>query len=149
MGRKSKYETNVEPFLKDIPNWLNELAEYQIAKKLNVSVSAFERYKKQYPELVEAIRKGNELLVDDLKTTLKKKAHGFYYTETKTVIRKDGGKDVKMIEKYEKYAQPDTGAIHLLLKNLDDSWHNDDVATLKMKQEQIDIAKEKLENEKW
>ena len=37
MGRKSKYETNVEPFLKDIPNWLNELTEYQIAKKLNVS----------------------------------------------------------------------------------------------------------------
>lgn len=149
MGRKNRYETHVQPFLNDIKEWYQLLTEGQIAEKLGVSVASFENYKKKYPELLEALKDGRTHLVEELKGTLKKKAQGFYYEETKTVIRKDGDKELQMVEKYKRYAQPDTGAIHLLLKNLDEDWRNDDKATMDMKRERLEMDKTKAENESW
>lgn len=149
MGRKDKYPTHVEPYLDDITKWYSELTEEQIAQKLGVSVQSFERYKAAHEELVQALRKGKENLVGELKASLKMKAKGFHYKETKTTIRKDGDRDIKVVEQYEKYSAPDTGAIHLLLKNLDPEWHNDDKRTMDMKQAQIDIARMKAEMEEW
>lgn len=149
MGRKSRYETNVKPFLKLIPTWYDTMTESQIAKKLGISVSSFEKYKNENQELRDALQTGKELLIEELKSALKMKAKGFTYTETKTTIRREGDRDVKTIEEFERYAQPDTGAIHLLLKNLDESWRNDDKATMEMKREQLEIAKKKAENESW
>ena len=68
--------------------------------------------------------------------------------ETKRTIREIDGKRTVLIEEYERYAQPDTGAIHLLLKNLDDTWRNDDKATMDIKRGQLELAREKEEN-KW
>lgn len=149
MGRKNKYETNVKPHLKDIPRWYETMTEAQIAKKLGVSVASFEIYKNRYPELVECLQSGKELLIDELKATLKMKAKGFKYTETKKTIREVDGKKVKVIEEYEKYSQPDTGAIHLLLKNIDTNWHNDDKATLDIKRKQLELNEKKLEQDEW
>ena len=150
MGRKSKYESHVLPHLSEIENWCQDYDERQIATGLlGISVSAFEKYKREHPELVDALKKGRQVLVSDLKASLKKKAKGFYYEETKTSIRQEGGKEVKIIEKYKKYAQPDTGAIHLLLKNYDPTWTNDDQTTIDMKREQLELAKQKAENDNW
>lgn len=150
MGRKGRYETHVQPFLKDIAKWYVDMDEAEIAKRLGVAVSTWEKYKREHKELRDSLLNGRQELVTELKTALKKKAKGYYYEETKTCIRADAsGKEVKIVEKYKKYAHPDTGAIHLLLKNLDDDWRNDDAATMKMKQEQVDIAKEKAENASW
>ena len=149
MGRKSKYESHVKPHLKDISKWYGDMTEKQIAKKLGVSVQSFEDYKKRYPELVESLKKGKETLSEDLKSVLKKKAKGYFYTETKIIIKKENGKDVKTVEKYEKYAHPDTGAIHLLLKNNDPTWRNDDQTTVDLKKEQLKIAREKMESNTW
>ena len=109
----------------------------------------FQRYKNEHPELARALIDGTEVLKEELKDTLKKKAKGFYYTETKTIIRKEGGKDIKTIEKYEKYALPDTGALHLLLKNIDPNWKNDDDRTYELKKRQLDIAEKKAEEAGW
>ena len=150
MGRKSRYETHVQPYLKDIAEWYTDVDEAEIAKRLGVAVSTFEKYKKTFPDLRQALLKGKQELVTELKAALKKKAKGYYYEETKTCIRQDaGGKEVKVIEKYKKYAHPDTGAIHLLLKNLDENWRNDDQATLDLKREQMEIAREKAEGANW
>lgn len=150
MGRKSKYETHVKPYLSQIEEWYQDLDEQQIAvERLGIAVSTFENYKKKYPELREALKNGRQHLVGDLKASLKKKAKGFYYEETKTSIRQEGGKEVKIIEKYKKYAQPDTGAIHLLLKNYDPTWTNDDQTTIDLKREQLELAKQKAENDNW
>lgn len=150
MGRKSKYESHVKPYLSQIEEWYQDLDEQQIAvERLGIAVSTFENYKKKYPELREALKKGRQHLVGELKASLKKKAKGFYYEETKTSIRQEGGKEVKVIEKYKKYAQPDTGAIHLLLKNYDPTWTNDDQTTIDLKREQLELAKQKAENDNW
>lgn len=150
MGRKSRYETHVLPFLKEIQEWIQELDERQIAvERLGIAVSTWENYKKKYPELRDALRKGKTQLVSDLKASLRKKAKGYTYEETKTVIRDEGGKKVQIIEKYKRYAHPDTGAIHLLLKNLDPEWRNDDKITIDLKREQLELAKQKAEADNW
>ncbi len=153
MGRKSRYETHVKPFLGEISKWYEDLTEEEIAtKKLGVAVSTFEKYKKEHPELKQALLEGRQNLVIDLKASLKRKAKGFYYTETKTVKVHDFENDIDVIAKvetYKKYAQPDTGAAHLLLKNLDPSWHNDDTETLEIKKKQVELQKQKLEQDNW
>ena len=151
MGRKNKFESNVRPYLTQIPKWYETMTEGQIAKKLGISVASFENYKIKYPELVACLQKGKDVLVDDLKDSLRKKAKGFYYTETKrTYIENESGEQVGVVkvETTEKYAAPDTGAIHLLLKNLDDDWRNDDKVTVDLKREKLDLDKQKV-NESW
>lgn len=150
MGRKSRYETHVLPYLQQIQEWCQDLDERQIAvERLGIAVSTWEKYKRNHPELLDVLKKGKQQLVGDLKTALKKKAKGFTYEEQKTTIRKEGGKSITVIEKFQKYAQPDTGAIHLLLKNLDPEWRNDDMTTIEIKKEQNELAKKKLEKDEW
>ncbi len=149
MGRKGKYETHVLPYLQQISEWCSDYDEKQIADMLGIAQISFERYKKQHKELQEALRHGRMILVSDLKASLKKKAKGFYYDETKTTIREEGGKRVQIIEKFKKYAQPDTGAIHLLLKNNDPNWTNDDQTILALKRKQLEIAEQKAEADNW
>ena len=152
MGRKNKYETHVQPYLSEIPKWYETLTEGQIAAKLGVSSSSWENYKNAYPELMACLRKGKEILIDELKGNLKKKAQGYYYTETKKTFAEDENGRViggYKVEQYEKYAAPDTGAIHLLLKNLDDDWHNDDKQTMDLKREQLELARQKAEADAW
>ena len=149
MPRASKYETYVKPHLEDIRKWVLDLNEKQIAEKLGITQASLENYKKKFPELAEVLIKGRQDLVLDLKDSLRKKARGFYYTETKTTIKDENGKKTKYIEKHEKYAQPDTGAIHLLLKNLDEEWHNDDAFQMEMKRLQAELDRDRLEAQKW
>ena len=149
MGRKSRYETHVKPYLQQISEWYELLTEAQIAKKLGISVASLENYKKQYPELAECLKNGKEHLIEELKNSLKKKAKGFTYEESKTVIREENGKMVKVVEKYKRYAVPDTGAIHLLLKNLDETWRNDDHSTIDLKRQKLELEKEKAEADNW
>jgi len=149
MGRLNKYETHVKPRLKEIPKLYETMTEAQIARELGVAVSSFEKYKTEYPELIEALKKGKKDLVEELKASLKKKAKGYTYEETKVTQRREGHQTTVVKETYTKVAHPDTGAIHLLLKNLDPEWHNDDKKTIEMKKEQLKIAKEKAEANQW
>ena len=154
MGRKSLYERKVQPYLEEITKWTEDYTESQIAEKLDVSSVTFSRYKTLFPELAEALANGKNNLVKELKNTLKKKARGFHYEETKItkIHNPDDEAEQEWIEKIEvnrKYAQPDTGAIHLLLKNLDPEWRNDDDATMKLKKEQIEIQRKRAEADSW
>lgn len=145
MGRRNKYETHVKPHLEKIKKWYLTKTEAQIAEKLGITRQSWINYKKQYPELAECLQTSKDDLVDELKGILKKKAQGFYYTEkTKTVIKEGNAKTTKIEEK-ERYAQPDTGAIHLLLKNLDPEWRNDDKQTMDLKRKQTEIMQQKAD----
>ena len=149
MGRKNRYESHVQPNLEKIADWIQVLNEDQIARRLGISQRSFEKYKTEHEELREALKHGKEALAEELKVTLKKKAKGFYYKETKKIIRDTGEGKVVTIEEYERYAQPDTGAAHLLLKNLDPDWRNDDQTTIDLKREKLRLEKEKAENNQW
>ncbi len=151
MARKSKYETHVKPHLEKIRQWYETMTEAQIASRLGVSTSSWENYKQKYPELRECLRHSKEMLAEELKATLKKKALGYFYEETKEryIPNKEG--ELQLAERLvvRKHMAPDLGSIHLLLKNLDDNWHNDDVPTMNLKKEQLEITKKKAENDIW
>lgn len=149
MGRKSRYESHVLPYLEQIRVWIQLLTEDQIAKRLGIAPRSFQRYKNEHPELVQVLKEGRAELVENLKMTLKKKAQGYTFEEVKTVVRKEEGGEVKIIERYQKYAHPDTGAIHLLLKNLDDTWRNDDFETMELKRKRLDLDRQKAEDAAW
>lgn len=145
MGRKNKYETHVKPRLGEIAEWIQLLTEDQIAKRLGISPRSFATYKTEHKDLQEALQKGTETLVEELKLTLKKKAKGFTYTERKITVRNVNGETIRTVEEYERYAQPDTGAIHLLLKNLDPDWRNDDLTTVDLKKQKLQLEKDKAD----
>ena len=145
----NKWETNIRPNLAKIPEMAVTMTQGQIAEALGVSRSSWDNYKAEHPELVAALDKGKEKLVQELKDALRQKALGFRYDETKTTQRKTDGQTQVTIEKYDRYSPPDIGAIHLLLKNNDPEWRNDDYETMKLKQKQVEIAQQKADDQTW
>jgi len=109
-------------------------------------MAAFSIYKTKYPELVDTIKAGRASLCTTLKGKLIKKAMGYKTEKVKTYVKDDGGKKVKVVEKTEEEVAPDTGAIHLLLKNLDPEWRNDDKVTTDLKQKELEARKEAEKN---
>lgn len=112
------------PLIKDklmlIEKWCRDgLTEEQICKNLGVGHSAFNVYKKQYPELAEALKKGKEVAITEVENALFKRALGFTYEETKVSIRMVDGVETKFTEKNTKYQPPDVAACSILLKNKD------------------------------
>ena len=149
MGRINLYKSRVEPYLEQIKTWSKFETEGDIAKRLGVHRNIFSKYKKEHPELEEALKEGKQDLVAELKDALRKKALGFHYEETKTTQRKENGKTTVTVEKYNKYSPPDTVAAHLLLKNYDANWHNDDMETIKQKRKQLEQTDRKIDNAEW
>ena len=153
MSRKSKYETHIQPNLEVITELIKEFPERAVAERFGVSERSWLTYKEQHAELKEAILKGQqdgkEAKIKKYKSLLEKRAEGFHYTETKKVIRNVDGVKTQIIEEYEKYSPPDVGAIHLLLKNLDDDWRNDDKSTINLKKEKLELERLKTEMNDW
>lgn len=145
-GTPNKYHSHVEPYLEEISRMALNMTEAQIAKELGVAPSSFRTYKHKYPALVDALKKGRRQLVMELKSTLIQKAKGYNYEERKKVY--ENGELVRE-EVYTKAALPDTGSIHLLLKNLDPENWAENPQELKLKQQQLELQKEKIEFNEW
>lgn len=149
VGRKSKKDV-ISKNLKNIKKWASDGAtEKQIANCLGLSVSSFQKYKSQMPELKETIDKGRVQLVVDLKGALVKKAKGFEYEEKKQYIKKDieTGKNTQYTEITKKHALPDVAALNLALKNYDKEWKNDpDMYDLK--KQELELRKQMAEENK-
>lgn len=145
-GQPDKYHSNVEPYLDEISRMALNMTEKQIAEELGVAPSSFRSYKHKYPALVDALKKGRRQLVMELKSTLIQKAKGYNYTEKKQVY--ENGELVRE-EVYTRAALPDTGSIHLLLKNLDPENWAENPQELKLKQQQLELQKEKIELSEW
>lgn len=114
---KSKWP-EVKEKLMLIEKWCRDgLTEEQICTNIGVGHSAFNEYKKKYPELAEVLKKSKEVLITEIENALVKRALGFSYEETKVSIRMVDGVETKFTEKTTKYQPPDVAACSLLLKN--------------------------------
>lgn len=140
-GRKSKYESNVEPYIERIPKWRKDgLTEEQIAKRLGVAYSTLKQYKNQYSALMAALKEGEKELIEQLEESLYKRAMGYEYEETEITVSKESNKPTK-IKKVKKYLAPDTTALIFALTNLKkEKWRRN------ANKEGLD--KEKFEHEK-
>jgi transposase len=92
--------------------------EKNIASKLGVHVSTFERYKKEHRELCEALKRGKEDIDVKVENALLRRALGYETEEIRTCIEEDGsGKKRKRIEKIQRVVLPDVTAQIFWLKN--------------------------------
>ena len=168
-GRKNRYESDVKPYLEEIKEWCSVCTEKQIAEKLGIGYSTFNRYKKEFRELWEALKKGRQNVVQDLRSALLKRAKGYEYIESKTVTQRTelpekmqnalleagftkseiSAATIVKTELYNKSMPPDVAAINLALKNYDpDHWANDP-QMLKLHKQELALKKKKLESEDW
>ena len=118
--------------------------ENQIASKLGVSIRSFKRYKDSHPELKNAIKRGRQNLVIDLKDKLIDIAlNGIKeeITETTMQVMDDDGKK-KTIRKTLKERNVDKESIIKLLNNYDENWHDCDIPRLKREEEELKIKRE-------
>ena len=120
-----------------------------IARHFGVGRSTFYDYMKKEPDISDAIKKGRAVLVTELKSALAKRAMGYDYEEVTTYIKQEKGKQVQTVERKKKHQPGDVGACHLLLKNLDETWHNDDVKTLEIKAKELELKEKKAEADTW
>lgn len=103
------------------------LIDKEIAEKMNVSPPTLYKYKKMFPQIVEALRKGKELVDVEVENALYKKALGYNVPvqkafKLKDIVYNENGKKISETERIE-YAEEeihipaDTTAQIFWLKN--------------------------------
>ncbi len=120
VGRKGKYHDWItkEGLLK-IEGWARDgLTDKQIAHNIGITEQTLNNWKKRFPSLFEALKRGKEVIDRQVENALLKRALGYEYEEIKQIIEKDEkGKDRKRVEKITKHVIPDTAAQIFWLKN--------------------------------
>ena len=151
-GRKDAYETKIKPRFDEIRDWLiNGASDDNIIHNLGIHKDTFYKYIKEKTEFSDLIKNGRIAIVAQLRSALIKKAMGFEYQESKIIEREDPdtGEKIRTVETYTKKSLPDVAALNLALKNYDpDRWSNDPQGD-KIKREELELKKQKLEKEDW
>ncbi len=125
---KGKYEKWLEPDgLLLLEAWARDgLTEEDIAKKMGISRSTLSNWKNDYPDILNALKRGKEVVDVEVENALYKKACGFTKKITKPFKVKEviyeNGRRVKEKEEIiyaeeEVYIPPDTTAQIFWLKN--------------------------------
>lgn len=132
-GRKSKYHTHVEPKLLQIEAWTRDgMTQEDVARRLGVAMSSFSDYKNKFPELSEALKKGQEVADIEVENALFRRAVGYRYDEVtreaaKELDEETGQYKTVMVEtkRVTKEIQPDVTAQIFWLKNRrPDTWRD-------------------------
>ena len=119
----------IEDGLTKIQGWARDgLIDKQIAHNMGVSPTTIREWKKRFPEIAEALRKGKEVVDREVENALYKRALGYWVTETETTTYSDG--TTKTTEK-RRHIVPDTTAQIFWLKNRKpDQWREKNDLTL-------------------
>lgn len=143
MGRPSKYDTEIKPYINEIQKAVEAGATIEeIADAFGIAESTIYKYKKEKKEFSKAFMRGRKKIVIEIKGALLKKALGFTYEETKRVARKDkNGENIVLVEKYERQCLPSETAAAMLLRNYDETWKDNDNTTVKLKQQEAELRK--------
>ena len=149
VGRKPVWDT-IEDNFDLIESLIKEgYPEREVAKKIGIAYSSWNKYKAEKTELMELIKNARASVVSEIKKALYKKAIGFTYQEREIYKTTDEDGSTKTnIKIHEKYSVPDVAAANLLLKNYDDEWSNDP-ALLKLKQQSFELEKIIASEKNW
>lgn len=143
MGRKSKYETEVKPYLSDIKKAVKAGATVsEVANAFDISESTLYKYIKEKSELKEAFTHGRKKIIFEIKAALLKKALGYEYEEEKRVGRKDKkGEQIVLVESYKRHCPPSETAAAMLLRNYDANWLDRDNISTDLKRQEMQLKK--------
>ena len=149
--RGGNYEKIIKPRLAEIAEMYQTMSENEIVSELGISKSSWSEYKATHPEMKEALQRGKEKLCTRVKKALLEAAEGYEYTETEEIreLDEDGEMVVTRTRTMRRRAKKDVVAAHLLLKNNDPDWRNDDFQTMELKKKQVDIAQQKADDANW
>jgi hypothetical protein len=111
----------VKEKLIQIEAWCRDgLTEEQIAHNLGIGVSTLSKYKVEHVEIVEALKRGKEVIDIQVENSLLKRAMGYVYEEVTREPIKDpetGEYNLEITKIVKKEVQPDTTAQIFWLKN--------------------------------
>lgn len=113
---KGKYQRWLEPEgLALLEDWArNGLTDEQIAQNMGIAARTLYEWKEKYPQILQALKKGKEVVDAQVENALLKRALGYEYTEERIeVSEKDGRKVIQTV----KHIPPDTTAQIFWLKN--------------------------------
>jgi len=128
---KSKWE-EIKDKLILVEGWArNGLTDKQIAKNLGIGIRTFYEYKNNYPQFLQSLKRGKEVIDFEVENALLKRALGYEYDEvTKERILKKDEKGAPLVnihgvpiyemvvtKKVTKQVAPDTTAQIFWLKN--------------------------------
>ena len=104
-----------EDGLKQIEEWAKRgLIDEQIAKNMGIGTSTLYEWKNRFPEIVEALKRGKEIVDQEVENALLKRALGYQYVEVRK--EREGEGSAKITETV-KEVLPDVGAQIFWLKN--------------------------------
>lgn len=95
----------------------NGFTDEQIAKKIGIAPQTLYSWKNKYKEFDEALKKGKEIIDNEVEEALIKSALGYYYDEEKMTIEERDGITTKKKTITKKYIPPDVMAIIYFLNN--------------------------------
>jgi hypothetical protein len=117
VGRPSKYESHVEPRLKEIYQWVKDgMTDYSIADQLGICHETLIKYKDNYLDLSSLYTRAREERNRLVMNRMFAKATGEIATVKQQKIAKDGA-IVTLVS--EIYTPPDVNAADLFLRNND------------------------------
>lgn len=151
LKRSSKYKTVILPNLAKISDMYQTMTETEIAQELGISRATWTDYKATHEELREALQRGRAKICSRVKAAMLAAAEGDELVDVREIqeLDENGNMIVTKIEKVTRKAKKDVVAQHLLLKNYDETWRNDDFETMELKKKQVDIAQKKADASEW
>lgn len=123
-----------------IESWASDgLTNEDIAHNIGIARSTLNVWRKKYPLIEDAIKKGREPVTRKLENAIIKKAMGFNYDETERYIEEVDGVRKERVKILTKYSVPDSTALIFLLKNYKpNKYRNYNDVTLKKVEAEID-----------
>lgn len=122
-GRPSKWDAWLtEEGLLRVQGWARDgLSEEQIAHNMGIVRATLAEWKKKFPSLLDAIKKGKEVVDREVENAMLKRALGYDYEEVvqrPVVIDKETGEtEMRIVQRVNKHVAPDVTAQIFWLKN--------------------------------
>ena len=103
------------------------LTDEQLAQKMGIATGTLYEWKKSYPEISEALKRGKEVVDIEVENALLKRALGYDYTEERVEISEKDGR--KVIQNTKHIAADTTAQIFWLKNRRPDRWRDKPMPT--------------------
>ena len=101
-----------------LKSWaMDGLTDEQIAKNIGINRTTLYEWKKKYPDISNALKKGKTIYDVEAEQNLHKVGQGYYIEEVETYITETNGVQTKRIKKTKKWVPPNVTALIFWLKN--------------------------------
>ena len=153
-GRKSKYETSVEPYLEAINKKIREgVTEEAIAESLGICVATLNNYKKKHPELAAALRddKGKDVLEKLVNAGIEAACGRWIEEEVTVVVVDEDGIPSKKQKTFTKKYLPPNPTLNIYYTKVygKDEGFTNDPAELELKKAKFELDKAVEEVKHW